>query len=309
VHQSIGVALIASVIAACAAEHGSSDSARRALAADSASAAAAAAVDDFGNPIVAPDTARRIVSLNPATTELLFALGAGERLVGRTHWDEWPEAARAVPDLGPGLRPNVEAVLAARPDLVVLYASAENRPAAERLRAAGVSTLSLKIDRIEHFDRAARLLGHLLGDSVRGRLVADTVRATLDSVRASTANRPRVRVAWPVDVSPLIVIGGGSFLTQLIEIAGAVNVYGDVAAVSPQLSLEDLHRRNPEIVIANPRLAARIRGEPAWRVLEAVRAGRIVEADEVLMGRQSVRMGEAAVALARLLHPELAAGR
>ena len=105
-------------------------------------------IDDFGDSIAVAAPPSRIVSLNPATTELLFALGAGSRLVGRTHWDEWPIEALAVPDLGPGVRPNVEAVLAANPDLVVLYASEDNRAAATRLRAAGIATLSLKIDRI-----------------------------------------------------------------------------------------------------------------------------------------------------------------
>jgi iron complex transport system substrate-binding protein len=257
--------------------------------------------DDFGDTIAAVDAPARIVSLNPATTELIFALGAGNRLVGRTQYDEWPAAALAVPDVGSGLRPNIERVLATRPDLVVLYASSDNRAAAVRLREAGVETLSLKVDRIEHFERAAHLLGRILGDTVRSRLVVDTVRATLDSVRASTATRPRLRVVWPVDVAPLIVIGGGSFLSQLIDIAGGVNVYGDQPAVSPQLSLEDVHRLDPDVILANPRLAARIRSDPAWMGLRAIREGRLLEADEVLMGRQSVRMGEAAAALATIL--------
>ena len=262
-------------------------------------------VDDFGDTITFGTPPTRIVSLNPATTELLFALGAGSRLVGRTHWDEWPAEALAVPDLGPGVRPNVEAVLAAHPELVVLYASADNRPAATRLRAAGIRTLSLKVDRIEHFERSAAILGRILGDTARARTVADTVRATLDAVAARTRALERPRVLWPVDVAPVIAIGAGSFLNQLVEIAGGTNAYGDMNAVSPQLSLEDVHARNPDIILANPTLAARIRSEPAWRGLRAVREGRVLEADEILMGRPSVRMGEAAVALARLIHPEL----
>jgi ABC-type Fe3+-hydroxamate transport system substrate-binding protein len=262
-------------------------------------------VDDFGDSIAVAAPPARIVSLNPATTELLFALGAGPRLVGRTHWDEWPAAALDVPDMGPGVRPNVEAVLAAHPDLVVLYASADNRPAAARLRAAGVATLSLKVDRIEHFERSAAILGRILGDTARARVVTDTVRATLDAVTARTRALHRPRVLWPVDVAPVIAIGAGSFLTQLIEIAGGTNAYGDMNAVSPQLSLEDVHARDPDIILANPTIAARIRAEPAWNGLRAVREGRVLEADEVLMGRPSVRMGEAAVALGRLLHPEL----
>ena len=269
-------------------------------------ASASLRVDDFGHVITLGPPPERIVSLNPATTELLFALGAGPRLVGRTHWDEWPAEALAVPDLGAGVRPNVEAVLAARPDLVVLYASEDNRPAAQRFRAAGIRTLSLKVDRIEHFERSATILGRILDDTLRARVVVDTVRATLDRVAARTAPRPRPTVLWPVDLAPVIAIGAGSFLNQLIEIAGGTNVYGDMEAVSPQLSLEDVHARDPDVILANAALAARIRTEPAWRGLRAVREGRVLEADEVLMGRPSVRMGEAALALARLLHPELA---
>ena len=263
------------------------------------------AVDDFGDTVRLGREPARIVSLVPAMTELVFALGAGGRLVGRTHWDEWPPEARDVPDMGPGVRPNVEAVLAARPDLVLLDASADNRAAAVRLRSAGIATLSLKVDRIEHFERSASILGRVLGDTLRARLTVDSVKTTLARVAERTAPLERPRVLWPVDVSPVIAIGGGSFLHELMEIAGATNVYGDMDAVSPQLSLEDVHARDPDAIIANAPLAVRIRADPAWRDLRAVRSGRLLIADEVLMGRPSVRMGEAAVALARLLHPGL----
>src|SRR5687768_18512697 len=93
--------------------------------------------DDFGDVIVRKGFPRRIVSLVPATTDLIFALGAGDRLVGRTPWDEWPPAARAVPHLGPGVRPDVETVLAAQPDHRLLYASADARAAVQRLRDPG----------------------------------------------------------------------------------------------------------------------------------------------------------------------------
>ena len=147
--------------------------------------AAGADVDDFGDTIRVSPPAHRIVSLIPATTEILFAIGAGDRLVGRTHWDRYPDAARLVPDLGDGIRPNVEAVLAARPDLVVLYASGDNRAAAARLRGAGVRTIALKVDSIAEFRRAALLLGRLVGDSASGAAVVDSVDATMARVRGN----------------------------------------------------------------------------------------------------------------------------
>ena len=263
-------------------------------------------VDDFGDTIRLSARPTRIVSLNPTTTEILFALGAGSRLVGRTTYDQWPDSARLVPDLGAGIRPNAEAVLAAKPDLVLLYASQDNRPAAQRFRDAGIATAAFKVDRIEQFDRLTRLLGRLVGDSARGALVADTVRRTIDSVRALTRGARRVSVVMPTWDEPLLVIGGGSFMTELVAIAGGRNVYDSLPAPSPSVALEDIVQRNPEVILLGPESAARMRAKPKWRSLPAFRAGRMLILDTARVLRPAVRLGEGAVSLARLLHPELA---
>jgi ABC-type Fe3+-hydroxamate transport system substrate-binding protein len=264
----------------------------------------ATVTDDFGDSIAIGEPPARVVSLNPATTEIVFAIGSGSRLVGRTHWDLYPAAAARVPDLGTGIRPNVEAVLGAHPDLVLLYASADNRAAAKRLRAAGVKTLSLKIDRIGEFLRATRTIGRILGDSAKGVLVADSVRATLDHVREVTRTLQRPTVFWHIWDAPLITIGGGSYMTQLVAIAGGTNVYGEMSDVSPTVSLEDVIRRNPRFVITGPEGAAKIKADPKWRVMPAVREGRVLVVDTALVGRPAVRLGEAALQIAILLHPE-----
>ena len=263
-----------------------------------------AVVDHFGDTVViAPAT--RIVSMMPASTEILFAMGAGPLLVGRSEFDKWPDAALAVPDLGPGLRPNVEALLGARPDLVILYASDDNRAAARRLRDAGIRTAAFKVDSIEQFDRITRLLGRLTGDSARGALVADTVMRTLDSVRALTRELKRVSVVMPAYEQPLLVIGGGSFMSQLVEIAGGRNVYDSIPLPSPAVTFEDLIRRNPDAVLAPPDYAETLRASTRWRTLPAVRAGRVLHLDTALVYRPATRLGEGALSLALLLHPEL----
>jgi iron complex transport system substrate-binding protein len=267
--------------------------------------ATAYALDDFNDSIAVSSVApTRIVSLNPTTTEILFALGAGHRLVGRTQFDLWPDSARLVPDLGPGIRPNVEAVIAARPDLVLLYASEDNRAAARRLRGAGIATASFKVDSIAEFDRLTRLLGRLIGDSARGALVADTVMRTLDSVRTATRGLRRIRVVIPTWYEPLIVIGGGSFMSELVTIAGGLNVYDSIASPSPTVAFEDILRHNPEVLLVGPERAARIRTMAKWRTLPAVREGRLLVFDTARVLRPAVRLGEGAVSLARLLHPE-----
>jgi ABC-type Fe3+-hydroxamate transport system substrate-binding protein len=263
----------------------------------------AAASDDFGDPIVVKAVPQRVVSLNPATTDIVFALGAGDRLVGRTHWDTYPAEALSVPDLGSGIRPNVEAVLGARPDLVLLYASNDNRAAAADLRAAGVNTLALKIDSIAEFYRAARMIGALLGDSARGSVVADSVKKTLERVRAATASRARPTVFWHVWDAPLITIARGSYMNELVEIAGGTNIYADLADASPMVSIEDVLSRKPDYIITGPQGADKIAKDPRWAESPAVKAGRVIVADTMLVGRPSVRLGEAAASLARMLHP------
>jgi iron complex transport system substrate-binding protein len=259
--------------------------------------------DDFGDPVRIGDSPRRIVSLNPATTEILFALGAGSRLVGRSNFDLWPDSARLIPALGQGLQPNAEAVLGTHPDLVILYASQDNRPAAARFRAAGVSTLALKNDHISDFRRTVELLGAILRDTARARTVTDSVFHTLDRVRASTAGLTRPTVFWHIWDVPLITIGAGSFMNELVDIAGGSNVYADIASPSKQISLEDVARRDPEFILAGPIGVRKIDTDPRWRIVRAVRDRKVLTVDTVVVARPSVKLGEAAVSLAKLLHP------
>jgi ABC-type Fe3+-hydroxamate transport system substrate-binding protein len=249
------------------------------------------------------DVHRRIVSLNPTTTELLFALGAAPRLVGRSRWDVFPPEAREIPDVGDALRPNVERVLSLQPDLVVMYESPENVAAVERLRSAGINVLVLRIDLLSHLRAAIDTLGILLGDTANARLVRDTVFASLERVRSATAGLERPSVFWHVWDSPIITIGSGSFLTELVDIAGGRNIYADIAAPSATVSMEDIVRRNPDYILAGSVTAAHINADPQWRALPAVRAGRLAVFDTLIVGRPSVRVGEAALSVARLLHP------
>jgi iron complex transport system substrate-binding protein len=262
-------------------------------------------VDDAGDPWPAPAVRSRIVSLIPATTEILFALGAGDRVVGRTHWDGWPPEVHQVPDLGDGIRPSIETVIGARPDLVILYASGDNRDAARALRAAGIDVISLRIDSIAEFERATLLLGDAVGEAARARTVVDSVRATLERVRQATSGRPRPTIFMLAWETPLMTIGSGSFLTELVDIAGGQNVFGDLEGPSPQVSFEEVLRRDPQYILGRPETAGNLASKKRWRGLPAVREGRVLVMDTVLVGRPGVRLGEAAVSIARLLHPDV----
>jgi iron complex transport system substrate-binding protein len=261
--------------------------------------------DDWGRPVALAAPARRIVSLIPASTELLFRLGLASRVVGRTHFCDWPPAARAVPDLGNGIGPNIEAVAAQKPDLVLLYASAADRAAVDRLGALGIATAVLQLDRSDDVRRAARTIGVLAG----ARGAADSFVAAFDSALGSVAaaaahpgRRPRLYVdAW---ASPPMTVGRGSYLSEVIRAAGAANVFDDVAASSATVSVEAIAARDPDAILllaADTAHAPDLASRPGWRVVRAVRQGRVLVVNGSLYDRPSPRMPEAAADLAARL--------
>jgi ABC-type Fe3+-hydroxamate transport system substrate-binding protein len=287
VRRIAGAMLVAFALVACAGEQ--------------AAVTGDVIVDDFGDTLRLSAPASRVVSLNPVTTELLFALNAGQTLVGRTSWDLYPEAAKAVTDVGNGMGPNVEAVLGQRPDLVLLYASESNRLAARQLRAAGVMTLTHRTDKIADLQRVIPVIASAIGADSLGRLVADSVGRSVESVRALPRPADTLSAYWHIWDAPLLTIGGGSYLSELLAVAGAHNVFDDIAQPSPQVSMEEIARRDPDVVLAGPNAAERIRTSPTWRSVRAVREGRVIVIDTTIVGRPGVRMGEAARFLRRVL--------
>lgn len=264
-----------------------------------ASRGAVVLADDFGDSVRA-GAASRIVSLNPVSTELLVTAGAAGRLVGRSHWDLYPPGAERVADLGNGIGPNVEAIVGVRPDLVILYASTANRRAAVTLNAAGIRTLSIRTDRLADLVRLAAAYAAVTADS-SVIAVVDSVRRSVEAVAALPHSPTARTVVWRIGEPPLFVAGKGSFLSELIEAAGAANAFADVADPSPQVSVEEVARRRPDVVLTGPQGAERLRADPAWRAVEAVRRGRVLVVDTALVGRPGVRLGEAARHVRRLI--------
>ena len=262
-------------------------------AADRPAAAAGplSAVDDAGRTITLAAPARRVVSLLPSFTEILFALGAGDRLVGRTAWCDYPPDALAVPSVGDGMPPNVEAVAARRPDLVLLYHSGSNVTAADQLAGLGIPAVLLHLDRLEDLGPAARLIGRLTGREAQ----AESLAATMDSLASQPTPARRGSLVFVVWDNPPIVIGRGSYLDGLAALAGARNVFSDVAAPSAQVSLETIAARDPDWVAvlsdsaAPPAFAAR----REWRAVRAVRTGRFLNLPGSLFGRPGPRSGQA----------------
>ena len=258
-----------------------------------------AVTDDAGRRVTLVAPARRIVSLLPSFTEILFAIGAGDRLVGRTTWCDYPPEALAVPSVGDGMPPSVEAVAARRPDLVVLYRAAPNVTAAEQFERLGIRTALFDLNRLEELGPAARRLGTLTG---RER-AADSLAAGMDSLASrppAPSPKSLVFIVWD---NPPIVIGAGSYLDRLGALAGARNVFHDVAAPSAQVSIETIAARDPDFValLSDSAVPPRYATRPEWRVVRAVRNGRFLFLPGQLFGRPGPRAGEAIRELRRRL--------
>ena len=253
-----------------------------------------------GRPAVGPS--QRIVSLLPSFTEILFAIGAGDRVVGRTQWCDYPAAALAVPSVGEGLPPNIEAVMARRPDLVVLYNAGPNVTAAKQLERVGIHTVLIDLNRLEDLGPATRTLGRLTGRDV----VAESLATVLDSLAGRPPPPSTTSLAFVVWDNPPIIIGHGSYLDQLAAQAGARNVFGDVSAPSAQVSLETIVARDPQWIAvladsAAPPAPPAFAKRREWRAVRAVRDGYFLLLPGSLFGRPGPRSGTAIQQLRALL--------
>ena len=249
---------------------------------------------------------------------MLFALGAGGRVVGVTNFCHYPKQARQLPKIGSYTQPNLEAILALRPDLVVIQKNPIRL--GERLAALKLNVLELDYDDIAGIYASIGRLGQAIGATDAARRLAASIRAGLDGVRANVASFPRRRVLFIVGRTPgtmegLMAAGGKSYLSKVIELAGGDNVFAGASNPYPRIGLEEVIARKPEVVIdmgdmaqtegvseAQKRAVAVLWSR--YQVLPAVRAGRVfpVASDELVV--PGPRVVEAARMFARMIHPE-----
>ncbi len=264
-------------------------------------AAGVRVADDSGDSTSVVLPAHRIVSLNPAATELLFAIGAGGSVIGRTTWCDYPPEVKAVPSLGDGINPNLEAIVARKPDLVVLYTSGQNADAVRRLRDLGIPALRFRTDSLSDVPRLARVFGRLTGHEASADSLAGAFAAELASATAPAAARRPTAFLLVWDQPPMTV-GRGSFLTELIERAGGENLFADIRSSSAPVSIEAVAARNPDVVLVLGKEPPPFADRPEWQVVRAVRERRFVHADGSEFSRPSPRAPDAI----RKLHDQLA---
>jgi iron complex transport system substrate-binding protein len=294
-------------LAAC----GGDGASPRAAAADSSASSPVQAVDDAGDTIRLARPAARIVSLIPGATDLLVAMGARGQLAGRTDFDT-DSALASLPSVGGGLDPSLEALAALKPDLVISFETQGDASLRTRLRDLGIPVYGLASQDTADVYRALANLGTLAGRRPAADSVAASIRAEIEAVRRSVAGRPTptvVNVAW---VDPPMIAGPTTFLSELVRVAGGRPAFEDVRQEWPQISIEEIVSRKPQVVIIPGGAGAEfsadaLRSAPGWRELAASPGTRVAEVPVAVVNRPGPRLGEAARALRDAIHPELAA--
>ncbi len=268
--------------------------------------------DDLGKTVCAKKDLKRIVSFAPSFTELVFSLGAGDLLVGRSARCNFPREAQKVQVVGGYMRPDLERTIALNPDLVLTTkrAAGKEMEMVHRLEALGIPVFVAESQNIDEILTVTAKLGKLLSrESQADTLIADArKRRSFLKKRLSGLRKPKV--LFVVGTRPLVVAGGDSFLGAIVREAGGINVLEKTFTLYPRLSMEEVIRKDPQvIVVLNKDCKKRERCFERWlglTHLQAVKNDRmhILQAD--LVARPSLKIVEAVETLASIIHPELA---
>jgi iron complex transport system substrate-binding protein len=262
---------------------------------------------------------QRIICAAPSITEMVFSLGKGSHVVGVSDFSFYPPKAAEVARIGGLINPNRERILSLQPDLIIFQG--RHQLLSQFSREQGIRSVSLAIDRLSDITASIKKLGAELGASSQAARLAESIQAELDELAKQTQSRTPRKVFLglghtPGDLTGLMTTGPDTFLHELIEIAGGINIFSDATGSYPRISKEALVRRRPHVIIEvlaegiSPDNRKLLRAD--WErmaSLPAVKAGRIHFLDEDYMLIPGVRVAQTARRLAQAIHPEIFEGK
>jgi len=265
-------------------------------------------VDDLSRRVCVSAFPKRVISLAPSLTQMVFDLGAGHTLVGRTARCDQPPEALKIREIGAYMSPDLERIIALRPELVLSPETGMRKEVVHRLTEIGIPTFvdnSNTLDQIVHsIDR----LGTILGRESDAKTVVQQFQQRRQAVRERIANVNKPLILFAVGIRPLVLAGGRSFIGSLIREAGGVNVAEEAAVPHPKFSMEEVARRDPDIIIVLNKECRDDECFKEWqrhRDLRAVKNNRIYQLDADLIARPSPRIMDALEQLAAILHPKV----
>ena len=259
-------------------------------------------VDDTGAAVVLAAPARRIVSLAPHTTELLFAAGAGDRVVGAVEYSDYPAAAKTLPRVGSSSLLDMERIAALKPDLVVVWRSGTSAARVEAIRALGIPVYFNEPHTLAGIAATLVKLGTLAGTGDEARRAAETFTTRMDALRERYARRRAVPLFWQVWARPLLTINGRHVISDAVRLCGGVNVFAGLAPLVPAVTVEAVVAADPEAIVTtgSDATAAHDDGLELWRELPRMRAtsrGNLIVLDADAIHRQSARVLDGVEAL------------
>jgi cobalamin transport system substrate-binding protein len=265
-------------------------------------------VDGAGRTVTVPESITRYVSLAPNVTEIVFAIGAGDGLVGRTTYCNYPAAALKVETVGDTLKPSLERIIALRPQVVFVSTASQLESFTKELDAHDIAVYVSDAHDLEGVFSSIKGIGELLGKQTQAENLLRDLKARAGVVEEKVKPRPVVRVFYQVSDEPLYTIGREAFLTDLIKRAGGVSVTADVPGAWPKYSAESALAARPEAIIlptggsmgdANSSVAAALKRSPA-----AV-SGHVYKINDDHLSRPGPRSIDGLEELARAIHPEV----
>jgi iron complex transport system substrate-binding protein len=276
-----------------------------------ADAAFLTVIDDAGRSVTLDRPPKRIMSLTPSNTEILFALGAEDRIVAVDRWSDFPTAAKAKPRVTP-FNPSLEQIVSFGPDLILsTYGGAEPLLPLERY---GIKVIIFAPRTLDDLYRNILVIGRIVDTEVRAEDLVNAMRQRVAAVVAKVGDAPRPKVFIELDGSDPgrpFTAGPGSFIDVLIRLAGGINVAAGSQTAWPQFSLEELIRADPDLIILrdaltslNPQTPDLVARRPGWKRIRAVRLGAIAPINSDTISRPGPRIVEGLELLARLLHPD-----
>lgn len=263
----------------------------------SSDAAPIAVRDDAGHPVVLADVATRIISLAPHITELLYAAGAGSKVVGVVAHSDFPAEAQALPKVGSFTNVDMEMVAALRPDLVVAWSSGNREAHLDKLRALGIPVYLNEPRTLDDIPRSLEALGTLAGTALVAQRSADDFRARLARLAGTYRDRPRVRMFYQIWNQPLMTINDKHLISDVIRLCAGENVFGNLEQIAPRISEEAVLATNPEAIVASGMGESRpewLNAWQRWSKLDAVQRDNLFFVPPDLLQRHTPRILEGA---------------
>jgi iron complex transport system substrate-binding protein len=264
--------------------------------------------DSLGTPVCVQGSPKRIVSLAPSLTELVFELKAGSRLVGRTTKCNIPEAAKAVTNIGSYGSPDFEKLMSVSTDLVLAPKTGIRPEFIQHLRSLGIPVYVDDSSNIEQIEETINNVGKLLGSNDEASRIVNDIRARRKTISKLTDTIAKTTVLFVIGVRPLVVAGGRSFLGSLVREAGGSNIAEDTSVEYPKFSVEEVIRRDPDLILMLDKECHGNECLNQWKdlsELKAVKNKRVYELDADLMARPGVRTIDGLEKLLAFLHPEI----